>query len=190
MTHRYRWRVAVLLQWFVALMTGLGGSFVPTMAGAQPAANTHIAAGLVAEGPAAPGGTVMLAITMRPDPGWHGYWQNPGDAGFGMKLDWNLPAGATAGAPLYPVPRTLVIAGLMNHVYEEAYAVLVPLRLPAGAAPGSRLDVTVQADWLACTDQVCVPERARLGTVVSITAPGVPAAHDPRFEQWRARLPA
>ena len=186
MTHRYRWLVAVLLQWLVAVAAGLSG----TLAAAQPVANTHIAAGLVAEGPTAPGGTAVLALTMRPAQGWHGYWQNPGDAGFGMKLDWTLPAGAEAGAALYPVPRTLVIAGLMNHVYEEAYAVLVPLRLPVGATPGSRLDVKLKAEWLACTDQVCVPERAELATVVTVAAPGAPAAHDPRFDAWRARLPA
>ena len=36
---------------------------------------------LVAEGQAPPGGEVELAIHMRPAPGWHGYWLNPGDAG-------------------------------------------------------------------------------------------------------------
>ena len=29
----------------------------------------------------APGSTITLAFTMRPAPGWHGYWRNPGDAG-------------------------------------------------------------------------------------------------------------
>ena len=39
---------------------------------------------LAAEGPAPPGGEVELAINMRPQPGWHGYWLNPGDAGLPM----------------------------------------------------------------------------------------------------------
>ena len=30
---------------------------------------------------AAAGSTVTLAFVMRPQPGWHGYWRNPGDAG-------------------------------------------------------------------------------------------------------------
>ena len=72
-------------------------------------------------------------MLMQPKPGWHGYWQNPGDAGLGMGLEWTLPAGAKAGAPQYPVPETLLISGLMNHVYEHDYAVLVPLTLPATA---------------------------------------------------------
>jgi DsbC/DsbD-like thiol-disulfide interchange protein/cytochrome c biogenesis protein CcdA len=151
---------------------------------------THIAAELIAEAPAAPGQTVTLAFRMRPDKGWHGYWANPGDAGFGMTLKWSLPPGATAGSLRYPVPETLLIAGLMNHVYEHDYAVLVPLTLPPGAAPGSHLPVSVEANWLACTDQVCVPERAVLRTVVTVAAARSPAAHDPRFDAWRAKLPA
>ena len=27
------------------------------------------------------GSSVTLAFVMHPQPGWHGYWRNPGDAG-------------------------------------------------------------------------------------------------------------
>ncbi|MBU6266168.1 MAG: thioredoxin family protein [Sphingomonadales bacterium] len=149
-------------------------------------AANHIAAELVAERAAAPGGTVELAIAMQPAPGWHGYWLNPGDAGFGMTLKWELPAGTSVGALRYPVPETLTIAGLMNHVYEHDYAVLVPLTVPKDAAPGAMLPVAVEASWLACTDAICVPEKARLQTVVRVGGgPG-----DARFDGWRMKLPA
>ncbi|MFC3175397.1 protein-disulfide reductase DsbD family protein [Novosphingobium bradum] len=176
---RYRRSIAVLLQALVVLLAAF--------AAPASAAPTHIAARLLAEGPVQAGGTATLAIAMRPEPGWHGYWSNPGDAGFGMTLDWALPAGAQAAPPRYPVPRTLVVAGLMNHVFEQAYGVLVDLRLPAGLAPGTRLPVRVKAEWLACTDQVCVPERAELATTLTIGPAGRP---DPQFDAWRAKLPA
>lgn len=172
----YRLLVAVLWQCFVLL----------ALAAPAEAAPTHIAAELIAE-PAAPGETTTLAIHMRPDQGWHGYWLNPGDAGFGMTLDWTLPAGAQAGEPRYPVPQTLLIAGLMNHVFEGDYAVLVPLTLPAGLQPGAEIPIAVDAQWLACTDEVCVPEGATLRTSLTLMARG---AADPRFDKWRARLPA
>jgi len=151
------------------------------------AAPTHIAAELVAEKPAEPGGTVTLAIHMRPDSGWHGYWLNPGDAGLGMVLDWELPPGAKAGEPQYPVPHTLIVSGLMNHVYEEDYAVLVPLTLPEDAKLGSAMPISVNAQWLACTDEICVPEQARLETTVEV---GEATGPDPRFDRWRSALPA
>ncbi|HNN56351.1 MAG TPA: protein-disulfide reductase DsbD family protein, partial [Novosphingobium sp.] len=157
------------------------------MAPAAWAGPSHIAAELVAESAARPGETVLLALHMRPEPGWHGYWQNPGDAGLGITLDWTLPKGASAGALQYPVPTTLLLSGLMNHVYERDYAVLVPMPLPAEAAPGTELPLRAHAEWLACTDKICVPESAELTGTVAVGAPG---PRDPRFDGWQAALPA
>ncbi|HVR91426.1 MAG TPA: thioredoxin family protein [Novosphingobium sp.] len=173
---RYRRFVAMVGHSILLLL------FVPALA-----APNHIAAELVAESAAAPGRTIMLAIHMRPEAGWHGYWSNPGDAGLGMALDWTLPGGAKAGAPLYPVPGTLLISGLMNHVYEHEYAVLVPLTIPANSVPGAVLPLSLEASWLACTDKICVPEHGVLQTTVTIGAARKP---DPRFDRWRMALPA
>ena len=177
---RYSRLVALALQWFALLIAAL-------IAAPALAAPTHIAAELIAESSVAPGQTVTLAIRMRPEKGWHGYWSNPGDAGLGMTLDWTLPAGARTGIPAYPVPETLLIAGLMNHVYEHEYAVLVPLTVPATARAGTLLPLRIKAQWLACTDKVCVPEQGELTTTVTI---GAAAQRDPRFDGWRAALPA
>lgn len=174
----YRRLIAALLQM-------LAGLFVVLALPAQAAPN-HIAARLVADTAPRPNGTVLLAFEMTPEAGWHGYWQNPGDAGLGMSLDWTLPAGAKAGAPRYPVPDTLLIAGLMNHVYEHAYAVLVPFTPPPGATAGARLPVRVKAQWLACTEQICVPEEAELATEVVLGGTN----HAAQFDRWQAALPA
>ncbi len=151
------------------------------------AAPNHIAAELIAGPAAGTQGETMLAIHMKPDKGWHGYWSNPGDAGQGMQLDWTLPEGARAGEPQYPVPDTLIVSGLMNHVYERDYAVLVPFTLPPNTAPGARLPVRVKAQWLACTDEICVPESAELATEVVV---GKASANAERFAEWSRRLPA
>lgn len=174
---RYRRFVAVLCRLLALLL-------LPAPALAAP---NHIAAELVAGPAAGPRGEVMLAILMKPEKGWHGYWVNPGDAGEGMRLEWTLPAGASAGEPQYPVPQTLLISGLMNHVYEKDYAVLVPLALPADMPAGSRVPVRVDAQWLACTDEICVPERAELAT--EVVAGGAPR-NEERFAEWMRRLPA
>src|SRR6187549_1408862 len=88
---------------------------------------------LVAEGPAPPGGEVELAIHMRTRPGWHGYWLNPGDAGLPMEVEWQLPKGWTVEPLRYPVPHQLLVAGIVNYVYESDYAVLTRIAPPAGA---------------------------------------------------------
>ena len=170
------------------------------LASAQPAptapspapspAPAHIAAALVVEAPARPGATTSVALVMRPAPGWHGYWSNPGDAGFAMQVTWRVPAGATVGTLLYPVPQVLLIGGLMNHVYASDYAVLAPLTLPSAARAGDRLPISASAQWLACSATICVPEHAKLHATVTVATPSEVIATDPRFDTWRALLPA
>src|SRR3990167_414950 len=97
------------------------------------AQNTNLAASLVAGGPAVAGETVTVAIHFSPrTKEWHGYWSNPGDAGLGLALEWDLPEGWSAGRPVYPVPQRLLIGGVVNHVYKGGYAGLVPLCVPPG----------------------------------------------------------
>ncbi|EQB31774.1 protein-disulfide reductase DsbD domain-containing protein, partial [Sphingobium ummariense] len=151
---------------------------------------SHIAARLVAEGAApAPGHTTAIAFDMKPAAGWHGYWENPGDAGLGMTVRWTLPKGITIGPLRYPVPRTLMIAGLMNHVYEGPYGVLATLTVAKDVKPGTPLPIRVRADWLACTDKVCVPEGADLSLDLVAGDGRLAPADRTRFDGWRMHLP-
>lgn len=180
--------ISSYLQRALALLVfALGVSFA-NLAAAQniPGIDPNIEATLLAEGPAKPGETVMLAIRFEPiSPEWHGYWENPGDAGYGMQLEWDLPGGWTAGEPLYPVPEQLLISGLMNHIYEGSYAVLVPLTVPTDAAQGVQ-QIGVAAQWLACTDEICVPEQGELSLALTV---GGDAPLDVRFVDWRSAIP-
>ncbi|MEO8723497.1 MAG: protein-disulfide reductase DsbD domain-containing protein, partial [Sphingobium sp.] len=150
----------------------------------------HVEARLVTETDhPAPGQHVTLAFVMTPAPGWHGYWENPGDAGKGMELRWSLPSGARAGALRYPVPETLLLSGLMNHVYEGRYAVLVDVETPKQARAGDRLPFKVHADWLACTQTICVPEQQDLSIELTVGDGAVSPMRRAEFDDYRARLP-
>ena len=138
---------------------------------------------LVAEGPAPPGGEVELAIHMRPAPGWHGYWLNPGDAGLPMDVQWQLPKGFLIGDLQYPVPTRLEIAGLMNYVFERDYAVLTRLKVPKNAR--GTIPIRAQAHWLACTDKICVPEQGELSLDLPV---GTGTPNRARFDEWRTAL--
>ncbi len=146
-----------------------------------------ISAELIAETaePAA-GSTVTLALVMKPDKGWHGYWKNPGDSGIETQVEWRLPPGVEAGALQYPVPGRLVIAGLMNYVYEGDYAHLIALKLPSGLAQGTRLPIRGKVDFLACTDEICVPQTANVALDLTV---GQGGARNAAFDGYRQALP-
>ena len=153
-----------------------------------PPGQKAMAVRLVAETPRpAAGSTVTLALVMSPRPGWHGYWQNPGDAGVGTRIAWRLPAGMQAGPIRFPVPERLIIQGLMNYVYEGEHALLVDLALPPGLAPGTALPVRGKVDYLVCTDKICVPESAEIAVDLDVgTSAAAPVAE---FDRYRQALP-
>jgi DsbC/DsbD-like thiol-disulfide interchange protein len=173
---------------------GLAATFQPLSAIAteQPSreAPRHIAIELVAESlmPAA-GSRTTLAIAMRPQDGWHGYWQSPGDAGRPLKLAWTLPEGMRVSDPAYPVPTTLVIEGMMNHVYSEPYALLVALDVPAGLRGGAKLPIMVKLDYLVCSNTICVQESRRVSIELTVGDGEPNATSTAGFEIWRRALP-
>ncbi|WP_084662467.1 thioredoxin family protein [Erythrobacter sanguineus] len=123
----------------------------------------NIAVALFADGSPVAGGEWMLALRFTPkSEEWHGYWSNPGDAGQGMRLRLDLPDGWELGEPIYPVPQRLTISGLMNHIYEGTYVVLVPVKVGPDADVIDPGPITGHVEYLACTDQICVPQDAVL----------------------------
>ncbi|MGR4889922.1 protein-disulfide reductase DsbD family protein [Sphingopyxis sp. LARHCG72] len=178
-----RARRAVLA--LLAVLASMLGAFSP--AAAQ---STHIQPKLVAESAApAPGGATTLALTMAPDKTWHGYWVNGGDAGFGLSVEWNAPEGVTIAPFRYPVPDALILFGMMNHVYEHPYALLAEVQVDKSVAPGTDLTLSGVANWLACTDKVCVPEKAVISVALKAGDGKIAPAERTRFDSWRALLP-
>src|SRR3546814_7306549 len=142
----------------LALLAAL--ALILAASGPAQAQSTHIQPKLIAESPApAPGGATTLALTMTPEKTWHGYWVNGGDAGFGLAVEWNAPEGVTIAPFRYPVPDALILFGMMNHVYEHPYALLADMRVDDSVEPGTDLTLSGVANWLACTDKICVPEK-------------------------------
>ncbi|WP_327751780.1 protein-disulfide reductase DsbD domain-containing protein [Sphingobium sp. SJ10-10] len=181
------------MRFFHVLLMTVFLLLAPTAARAQGAfgqGTPHIAAELTTESATPqPGKGTAIAFSMTPEPGWHGYWENPGDAGLGMTVKWTLPKGVTVGALRYPVPETLLISGLMNHVYEGSYGVLANLTIAQDVPVGTKLPIQVRADWLACTDKVCVPEGAELTLDLTAGDGAILPGNRAQFDGWRSHLP-
>ena len=175
----------------VTLLTALFGLLAPVRGDSLPEAGArHLAIDLVAETDTPRSGSdVTVALDTRPQTGWHGYWSNPGDAGYPATFKWTLPKGVSADAPHYPMPGTLEIAGLMNYVYEKPYAPLVTLHIPGGLAAGTKLPIAVHTDYLVCSASICVPESADLSLDLTVGNGQVSPAHKARFDAWRQAQP-
>lgn len=188
-------RLGFVIVTLLLALIGLGLA-APAMAQSPDpyAPGPHISIRLIAEtARPAPGTSVTIAYDALPQPGWHGYWQNPGDAGFPAKLDWQLPAGVTAAAPRYPVPTTLLIGegadALQNYVFDRRFTPLITLTVPAGLAPGTRLPIRLKTGYLVCTDQICVPEKAELSLELVVGDGAIDPAQRARFDAFRQALP-
>ena len=131
---------------------------------------------------ARPGQPLRLGLRMRLAPGWHTYWQNPGDAGVPPELTLTLPPGATAGDVQWPTPFRQPEGPVMTYGYTGE--VLLPVPVTPGPAP---LRVEAAATWLVC-EKICVPEEGHFTLDLPAGAP-VPSAEAALFAAADARLP-
>ncbi len=174
-----------VVTWLAAMLLGTAGHAQLPQAG-----KNAIAASLIPESAVVvPGKTVTLALMMRPSQGWHGYWKNPGDSGIETQIAWDVPAGLAPGPIQYPVPERLIISGLMNYVYEGDYAQLIDVKVPAGLAPGTKLPIRARVDYLACTDEICVPETANVAVDLEAGSTSGAQTNQAMFDRFRQALP-
>ncbi|MBK6998732.1 MAG: thioredoxin family protein [Rhodoferax sp.] len=134
------------------------------------------------------GKTVWLGLQLAHQPHWHTYWRNPGDSGLPTTLQWQLPAGITAGDIAWPLPQRIPIGNLANYGYEGTVLLPVPLTIAPDfqAPPSGVLDVRLAASWLVC-QQECIPQDGNF--VLHLPVQGSTALHAADFEAARAATP-
>jgi thiol:disulfide interchange protein DsbD len=135
------------------------------------------------------GQTFWLGLRLEHQSGWHTYWKNAGDSGLPTELNWQLPAGLSAGAIAWPAPHALRVGPLVNYGYEDTLLLPVPVQVATGfKAPASGLvDVRLSATWLICRVE-CIPESGDF--LLQIPVQGTTANHSQDFAQARAQEPA
>ena len=137
----------------------------------------------------APGRTTMLAIRFTPDPGWHGYWSNPGDSGLPPSVKWNAPAGVRIGALQHPAPEVLRVAGMTSFVHGGQHVLLAPMEVPASFKAGDALPVRGDLDFLICSDSLCVPQKAMVNLNLTVGKGTADPASRALFASARKAIP-
>ena len=142
--------------------------------GPGPVKAQHLTAQMVALGSAiAPGGTQQVGLLLTLDKHWHVYWINPGDSGEPPKIAWTLPAGMSAGAMQFPIPKRLPLGPLMDFGYEGEVVFPVTITAASTMKPGP-VHLDAQVSWLVCA-QVCIPGKAHMGIDLTVQPGATPA---------------
>ncbi len=131
----------------------------------------------------------QAGLYFKLEPGWHVYWQNPGDAGEPPHLHWTLPDGITAGPLQFPAPKRVPLGPLMDFGYEDEVLFPFTFHVAESAKPGPAV-LHAKVDWLVCRE-VCIPGKAELELTrtvqkgladQSVTVP-------PLFQRFLSQLP-
>lgn len=146
-------------------------AFVPDTLAAESAAmqSPRATVTLVSEADTvAPGATVRLGLRQRLADSWHTYWKNPGDAGAPTEIRLTLPAGATAGAIVWPGPSRIAASAGTSYGYVGEIVLPLAVTVPDAARPGEGFAIEAEADWLVCAE-ACIPESGRFRLVLPVT---------------------
>jgi thiol:disulfide interchange protein/DsbC/DsbD-like thiol-disulfide interchange protein len=114
-----------------------------------------------------PGQPFTVALRLEHEPHWHTYWINAG-TGYATSLEWQLPAGWTAGPIEWPTPHVVkdTAGNIAGNGYENDTLLPITITPPADLKAGETITLRASADWLMCA-AVCKPGKAD----VSLTLP-------------------
>lgn len=142
----------------------LAGCILPHMAlfaGTGEGVNAWIATD--ASAPLLPGKPFTATVVLDLQPGFHTYWQYPGDSGLAPKVTWHLPEGWTAGPIEFAIPHQFSEPGDMIVYGYEKQQLLRAVITPSKDLPVNKIfDLKASLSWLACKE-LCVPGSADVG---------------------------
>lgn len=163
--------------------------FSPAKAHAQKFEGRELVqASLVADTAAiVPGHSFTAGLLLKMAPGWHTYWQYPGDAGIPTELKWQLPPGWKVGPIQWPIPLKLTEPGdIQIYGYHDQVLLMTQLTPPSQIAAKS-MHLTGKAEWLVCA-KICIPGDRQVQLDLPVAAQAA-AANQELFAKFRAQLP-
>lgn len=103
-----------------------------------------------------------IIIELSPDHGWHGYWENPGDAGLKLEMDWEVQEGVEIGDLQFTTPELIPFEEIISYGYDGKVTIIADVHY-TGVSNLAQLQISGRAFWLLCSDALCVPQEAKIG---------------------------
>ncbi len=134
-----------------------------------------------------PGETFKAGLLLKIAPGWHTYWQNPGDAGLPPKIAWNLPEGFHVSEFKWPYPKRIDDgAEMVTYAYENEVLLIFEVTAPPGIE-SKEVTLAGEASWLVCAE-ICIPGKAPVELTLPVHDTAKPVDAD-LFAKFEERLP-
>ncbi len=112
-----------------------------------------------------PGDELLIGFKFTLNPGWHTYWENPGDAGEGASIKWNLPNDVNASEILWPGPQRIPVEPLMTFGYEDEVVLLT--KIYTSEATIVPLNLNALVSWYTCKE-ICIPQEAEVSIPIKL----------------------
>ena len=112
-----------------------------------------------------PGDEMLVGFKFTLNPGWHTYWENPGDAGEGASIKWNLPNDVSASEILWPGPERIPVEPLMTFGYEDEVVLLTKIFTSKDTTIPLNLNALVS--WYTCKE-ICIPQEAEVSIPIKL----------------------
>lgn len=158
---------------------------------AAPIKTRYTTVELISENATVPetGGTITLGFYLNPNPSWHVYWKNSGDAGREPTVNWRAPNGVEISDFQFPVPTVLPFGELNTYGYKDSILLLADVSIPANLPNTKPLRIQGTASWVVCDDQTCVPDRANISIKLEHGDGGISTDQIEKFTSARAAIP-
>lgn len=115
----------------------------------------------------APGSEFHIIFELEPNFGWHAYWENPGDAGLKLEMNWHDTEAVEIGNLQFTTPHLIPFEEIVSYGYDGKVTIIAEVRV-AEDYSGEEITLGGDAFWLICSDALCVPQETAISTVINI----------------------
>lgn len=138
---------------------------------------------------AVPGETLLIGVKLEIREGWHTYWPGDNDTGSSTIITLSAPPGYEVGPIRWPAPKRYIGGGdLLDYIYDGTVLLVIPVKVPADAKPGSEATFSLAGEWLVCKE-ACIPGSGTAKIGLKVSDRSEPTTDAALFAESAARTP-
>lgn len=122
-----------------------------------------------------PGQPLKLGVHFKIAPGWHIYFREPGETGKPTTVEFQTPAGSTAGQLEWRQPHEYTDFGVTAYGYGNETVIASTISVTSVEAGATSVTYRAHVTWLACENE-CVPGSADVELTLPVATAGSAAA--------------